>query len=161
MIKFILTNKDCIAIVISTISLMLSIYNFVHGILSRKCKLKIIIHTHYFNNDKTHQFFVTIQNCSQLPISISSIKINNLYPCILEPALVKENIRRSGNTVISRTETKTIPFPINLNSLESCSGYLEFRNVDHFDINDFHISFCTNRKFIKNVTIINDCPSTM
>ena len=154
MYQFIIDNKDIIAPIVSSIALVLSFYNFLYALFCKRCKVKIIVHNHYFS-DKTHQFFVTIQNCSQLPISISSLQINRLYSCVLEPTLVKENIRRSGKEIISRVETKTIPFPINLNSLESRSGYLEFRNIENFDINNFSLSIFTNRRNIKNVKIIN------
>lgn len=145
--------KSHIAILISLISLMLSLYNFVYNFVCRKCKLQIIVHKHLSHNN-THQFYITVQNQSQLPISISSICINNQYFCVLEPALIKETIRHTGNTVTSRTETKTIPFPINLNTLQSYSGYLEFRDIDTFDENNFSISIFTNRRAIKNVNFI-------
>lgn len=144
-----------IPIIISILSLLLSIYNLAYALLCKRCRIKFIIHAHYFNN-KTHQFFVTIQNQSQLPISISSIKMNESIFCILEPCLVKENIRRSGKEIVSRVETKTIQFPINLNSLEGKSGYLEFRNVEDFDINNINFSFFTNRKSIQNIAPIID-----
>lgn len=144
-----------ITIIISTISLILSIYNFAYALLCKRCKIKVIIHAHYFN-DKTHQLFVTIQNQSQLPISISSIKINKSNSCILEPSLVKECIRRSGKEIVSRIETKTIPFPINLNSLEGKSGYLEFRDVENFDIDNINLLLFTNRKSIKRVDLTVD-----
>lgn len=148
--------KSNIVVLISLISLALSLYNFFYSLICKKCKLKIILHDHLSNSNNTHQFYVTIQNCSQLPISISSLCINKKYFCLLEPTLVKELTRRTGNTVISRVETKTIPFPINLSSLQSYSGYLEFRNVDNFDKDNFSISVFTNRKAIKNVTIITN-----
>ena len=147
--------KSNIALLISFISLCLSLYNFAYNLLCRKCKIRIIVHnySHYFD---THRFYVTIQNCSQLPVSISSICINKSCFCILEPSIVKVNTEHSGNTVISRNETKTIAFPINLNSLQSYSGYLDFRGIDNFNKNNFSLSIFTNRKAIKNAKVITN-----
>lgn len=147
--------KSHFTILISLTSLTLSLYNFIYNLVCRKCKVKIIIHNHS-NMSNTHQFYVTIQNCSQLPISISSICINKSYFCILEPSMIEEHIHRKGNNIVSRTETKTIPFPINLNSLQSYSGYLEFRNVHNFDKNNFTLTIFTNRKVIKSVKIVTN-----
>lgn len=151
-VNFITSNP---AISISLVSLLLSIYNFMYNLVSQKCNIKIVIHNH-LQHENTHQFHVTIQNCSQLPISISSICINKFYFCVLEPTLVKEVTRRTGNIITSREETKTIPFPINLNSLQSYSGYLEFRNIDNFEENNFSFSVFTNRKAILKAKIITN-----
>lgn len=144
---------ECISISIAIISLLLSVYNFVRSIFIQRCKVKVIVHEH-FNKNATHQFHLTFENCSQLPISISSICINKNNFCVLEPTLVREVTRRVGNEVIGRTETKTIPFPINLNPLQSYSGYVEFREMNNFDKNNFSISIFTNRKAIKNATVV-------
>lgn len=147
--------KSYNALLISLISLALSLYNFVYNLVCRKCNVKIIVHncSHIFD---IHRFYVTIQNCSQLPISISSICINKSYFCDLEPSLVKENTRRSGDTIVSRTETKTIPFPINLNSLQSYSGHLDFKGITNFDENNYTFTIFTNRKAIKSAEIITN-----
>ncbi len=147
--------KSNVTLLISLTSLALSLYNFVYNVICKKCKIKIIIHNHSYMFD-TLRFYVTIQNCSQLPISISSVCINKSYFCILEPSIVKVNTEHSGNTVISRNETKTIPFPINLNSLQSYSGYLDFSGIDNFNKNNFSLSIFTNRKAIKNAKVITN-----
>lgn len=159
MINFIKNNFSG---VISLIALGLSIYNFVYNLINQKCNIKIVVHKN-MKYRNTQQFFVTIQNCSQLPVSITSIRLNNSNYCILEPTIVKENIRKSGGSIISRTETKSMHFPINLNSLESTSGYLEFRNVNNFDIDNFFFTLFTNRKSvtIKQIININDGSSTL
>lgn len=159
MINFI---KNNFSDVISLIALGLSIYNFVYNLINQKCNIKIVVHKN-MQYRNTQQFFVTIQNCSQLPVSITSICLNDSNYCILEPIIIKENIRKSGGSIISRTETKSMYFPINLNSLESASGYLEFRNVNDFDIDNFFFTLFTNRKSvtIKQIININDGSSTL
>ncbi len=154
MSDFFNNHKDCIALIISIISLLISFYNFIYAYLNKKTKLRISINTHDFH-ETTHQFFITIENRSQLPVSISNIKLNKSYYCVLEPTCIRENIKYSGHDVISRNEIKTVSFPISLNPLESRSAYLEFRNVDNFDINHITFSLFTNRKYIKKVKITN------
>ena len=108
--------KNHLAIIISVISISLSIYNFAYLFFTRCKKLQFEIIKYKclpINGYNIYQFQVIITNKSQLPISISNISLNNIY-CKFDPTRITDKV-------------STISFPISLNSLESKSGWLEFK----------------------------------
>ena len=67
--------------------------------------------------------------------------------------MVKENTKRSGKEVLSYEKYMTMEFPVNLNSLEGKSGYLEFKSDVELKLEDLMFSIYTNRGTIENLKI--------
>ena len=146
--------KNNIVILISLISLLLSLYNFVYTKYSQRKNILIEFISYRIaklNEVYFYQIKMSFTNKSHLPISITNISMNNDLFCTYGPNLVKvEKIPLISNE--SRIEeTKTIQFPINLSQLEGKTGYLEFKISVKIDINYIILNIYTNRGKIKNV----------
>lgn len=145
--------KYHIAIIISGISLLLSLYNLFYSIFVNRKKINIEFLTYRIVKIKEsyiYQFKVSFTNCSRLPISITNISINNNIFCAYGPHLIKvEKIPLVAKE--SRIEeTRTIQFPINLSQLEGKTGYLEFKLPNKLDIEDIILNIFTNRGKLEN-----------
>lgn len=148
-------KMSLLSLIIATISIILSLINFICLIISRHKKLEIDLITYrivklrdfYF-----HQFQIQIHNKSQLPISIKGISCNKINSP-KTPYLVKEETYkdRAGNK--ESIKTMTFSFPINLSSLEGTCGYLEFKSSDKFDINSLKFNAFTNRGKISKIKV--------
>lgn len=149
--------KENIALVISVIGISLSLLNFIIAIISRHKKIKLSI-LEYSRFNKTHQFLLSIENCSQLPISISSIFLitnGQKYECVKIPYTVKSNTTYE-NGKYNTKEIKSISFPIAISSLGGLSGYFEFPNVPTaFETPETVLTFSlyTNRGKIKSLKV--------
>ena len=151
--KFISLFKCNIAIIISGISLLLSLYNFFYSKYVNRKKINIEFLTYRIIKIKEsyiYQFKVSFTNCSRLPISITNISINNNVFCAYGPHLIKvEKIPLVANE--SRIEeTRTIQFPINLSQLEGKTGYLEFKMPNKLNIENIILNIYTNRGKLEN-----------
>ena len=106
--------------ILTIISFCVSIYLFVSKKISERRNIKISILDHAERATQVVQFFIYIQNCSNSPITISSICIvnsNKLYPCELLP----KKIKGSGSDIL-----KTPMFPINFSPKQGHQCFLEF-----------------------------------
>lgn len=144
--------KNHISIIISLISLLLSVYNFIYLLFIRHKNLEFQILKYKLmtmNGYNIYQFQFIVTNKSQLSISISNISIDNLY-CKFDPTRITNKI-------------STVSFPIVLHSLEAKSGWLEFKSKNEIEINTILFNFYTSRGSIKNLipkteNIIDDTP---
>ena len=144
-----------LSLIIATISIILSLINFIHLLISKHKKLEIDLITYrivklrdfYF-----HQFQIQIHNKSQLPISIKSISCNHINSP-RTPYLIKEETYKNISGNKESIKTMTFSFPINLSSLEGTCGYLEFKSVNRFDINSLDFNVFTNRGKISKIKV--------
>lgn len=149
--------KNHIAILISLVSLVISLYNFFYTKYSQRKRISIEFISYRIVKLKDvyiYQIKMSFTNISHLPISITNISMNNNIFCAYGSHLIKvEKIPLISNE--SRIEeTKTIQFPINLSQLEGKNGYLEFKTSEQFDIKDIILNIYTNRGKIENITPI-------
>lgn len=156
-INFLIVHK---VILISTVSLILSVYNFFYSLYSRQKEISVYIEDSrlvHIHNKYCCYLNLAICNKSQLPISIVKISINSIANSSFNSVLYFENTRKIGNTIISREETKTIQFPINLSNLESINGYVEFKSDKEINLENCYFSLFTNRGIIKKLSpLINN-----
>ena len=149
--------KDNIALIISIIGISLSLLNFALVLISRHKKIKLSI-LEYSHGNKTHQFLLGLENCSQLPISISSIFLicdGIKYECTKTPHIVKRDTTYEIG-LYNTKEITSIAFPIAISSLGSLRGYVEFPNSPKaFENHDTVLSFSlhTNRGKIKSLKV--------
>ena len=145
------------SIIISIASLLISLSTYIYNALSKRKKisLSILEYSHACNES---QFFLAIENCSHLPVSISRIFINvdnTLYECKRIPTTVR-TIERSNRGSVTIEEIKTLPFPIALNSLGGLNGYVVFPKSPKISENqDTLVNFqlYTNRGKIKSLKV--------
>ncbi len=145
--------KNHLAILISLISLCLSVYNFLYSLYIRRKKIRIDLVTYLKVREKEHfkyNFCINISNCSQLPISINCLSINNLSCTRNRKYFKRERYSQNGHTM-AQEDTFTFQFPINLNSLESTSGYIELISPTEIDFNSMNFKVYSNRGCIKKL----------
>lgn len=153
-----LSNADRIsfvALIISTISLLLSLSNLIILFISKFKKLEINLVSYRIVKLKDfyfHQFQIQILNKSQLPISIKSISCNDIFSPKM-PHLVKESNHTNSAGIKESIKTMTFPFPINLSSLEGTSGYLEFKSISKIELSALYLDVFTNRGKISKVKV--------
>ncbi len=155
--------KNNFTLIISSISLILSLYNFFYSLYTHHKKIKIDLITYRVVKGKEnfkYNFCINISNCSQLPISITSLCVNNLF-CVHNKKYLKRERYTQGNYTMVQEDTFTFEFPINLNSLESTSGYIEFTSNKEIHFDNIVFKVYSNRGCIKKVkptqlNLIND-----
>lgn len=155
--------KNNFTLIVSITSLILSLYNFFYSIYVRHKKVKINLITYRIKKEKEYlkyNFCINICNCSQLPISITSLCVNNLF-CVHNKKYFKRERYTQGNYTMAQEDTFTFQFPINLNSLESVSGYIEFTSNKEIDFNSIIFKVYSNRGCIKKLkpsqlNLVND-----
>ena len=144
-----------ISFIVSGVSLVLSVLNFVISAINRRRKINISILEYSFSNGE-NQFLISFENCSQLPVSISRIFLHidgEKYECALIPRTVRK-ITHYSNSTSETEEIKTLPFPVYLGSLGCASGYVAFPKCPKgFENNETHVIFelYTNRGKIKSL----------
>ena len=141
--------------IIAILALIISLINLIIYFINNKKKIEINLNTYRFTKLPKGYFYifnVQIVNKSRTPIAIKGINCNGSdNPPI--PYLVKENTKRSGKEVLSYEKYMTMEFPVNLNSLEGKSGYLEFKSDVELKLEDLMFSIYTNRGTIENLKI--------
>ena len=141
--------------IIAILALIISLINLIIYFINNKKKIEINLNTYRFTKLPKGYFYifnVQIVNKSRTPIAIKGINCNGTdNPPI--PYLVKENTRKSGKEILSYEKYMTIEFPVNLNSLEGKSGYLEFKSDVELKLEDLMFSIYTNRGTIENLKI--------
>lgn len=126
----VLLTKENITLAIAILGLLGSIFSWVFNFLSRRKKIRFLIYDYQRLGD-IHQFVFSIENLSQLPISISRIFLvidNKKYECTYIPKRVSETTREIGRKVIERKSEYSLPMPIVLTSLGAMHGYVIFEN---------------------------------
>lgn len=121
---------NIIAITVSIISLFISAFTLIYNIVVRHKKIKINIIQHNFKKH-THLFLLSIENQSQLPISISRIVLkicDNEYRCESVSKMTEETVRKIGNQIIDRKTIYSLSMPISLSSLGGIQGYVIFED---------------------------------
>ncbi len=159
-ITFIQNNQ---AITISLLSLILSLYNFFYSLYVHHKKIKIDLITYLTTKEKglfRYNFCINISNCSQLPISINSLCINDIF-CTHNKTYFKRQRYTQSNYTMAQEDTFTFQFPINLSSLEATSGYIELFSNKELNFSNLIFKVHTNRGCIKNLkpsqlNLIND-----
>lgn len=145
--------KNHSTLMISLISLFLSLYNFIYSLVIRHKKIKVDILKYrkiHLKGNIFYQFQFIITNKSQLPISINNISIGNTF-CKFDPTRITD-------------KELTTKFPISLSSLESNSGWLEFKSKNELDLNSIKFNIYTSRGLCKRVlantiNMVNDHPN--
>ena len=139
--------------IIAILALIISIINLIIYFINNKKKIEINLNTYRFTKLPKGYFYifnVQIVNKSRTPIAIKGVNCNGSdNPPI--PYLVKENTRKSGKEILSYEKYMTMEFPVNLNSLEGKSGYLEFKSDVELKLEDLMFSIYTNRGTIENL----------
>lgn len=153
MINWILSN---IAIVISVISLVLSLYNFFHSIYVERKKLTINLFCYEkikFTDHLVYTFKTIIENNSRLPVSITNISLDNTN-CEYSYDYIFKKSQRHGNIVVNEDKFYGIQLPVNLSALMSISCLIRFNMLDEIDFDNFTLKINTNRGAIKNANVI-------
>lgn len=123
-----LLTKENITFALSLFSAMCVILGWLHSyfITRKKFALHVVAYTALYNNA---WFYIAFENKSRLPISISTISIlidGTYYPCRYIPQVVREKEHYTGSKTEIKEQQFSIPFPINLSSLGSNSGFVLF-----------------------------------
>lgn len=131
-----LSMEDKIKIIslgLGVLGFLISLTNVIILMYSRKVKLNFGIEqlriSPYYNNSNLASVLFVIENCSQLPVSITRmrIKINKTYyDAYRELVLIYEQKTLSGGVIKDSIKTYSNVLPINLSSLASFAGYLSF-----------------------------------
>lgn len=156
-----------ISLIISIISIILSLYNFVVNLITRHRRINIRIERFYIRksyNDMTVKAYISFENLSQLPISITRLQIkaaNELYDCDFFPDYIGETSMSSGNEIYERKYFYTIKTPVNIPALGAVKEWFAFTVpigsiLDDDKVLEFNV--CTNRgkSFIKKFLINTD-----
>lgn len=147
--------ENTIMSLISIIAFGLSLYNFLESLINSVKKIAIdICNIHQYKISDmlfVYQALITISNKSNLPIAITHLVVNKL-PCKIEPSFVSEHKRTKGKEIIYSEIIKTIAFPVNLSSLMSSNGYIEFVSDHPIDKENVKFDIYTNRGKISSVT---------
>ena len=119
--------------VIGIIGFVLSAINFIYFLIIRRKKLSLNFYIHsiadYFDKKQRLKIFFCIENHSQLPISITRIRLllnEKYYDCESSPMIVEEWSRKRNGKVYDQDIIKTKSLPFNLNPLMAESGYIGF-----------------------------------
>lgn len=152
MFDFVKSNP---ALVISTISLIISLYNFAYSLYCRHKKISIdFICYDIFktpSNLFNYTFKVIIKNHSQLPISITNISLNNI-DCENSLNYIAKKTYRSGGNIVE-DKFYGIQLPLNLSCLVSSSCFIRFATINKIDFNNLVVDVYTNRGLIKKCKI--------
>lgn len=136
---------------IAIMSFLLSLYNFISALITHHKNVSVDIiefNEFKFPDHYTYQLQIIVSNLSQLPISITSIKADD-FMCKTKPSFVSETTRTKGGEVVSKENIKTIEFPINLSSLLSTVGYIEFSSPNKLSKTNLLLTLHTNRGTIR------------
>lgn len=118
-----------ISLIISIISIILSLYNFITNLIDKHRRIKIRIEKFYIKkrrHDITVKAYISFENLSQLPISITRLQIkaaDKLYDCDFYPDYVGKVSFDSGK------ETKffyTVRTPVNIPALGAAKEWFAF-----------------------------------
>lgn len=143
--------KDYIAIA----GFVLSIINTSYIFIKNHKKLKMHIDRSaikYYFSDKDHLIIhYQISNLSQLPISITQIKLiinNSSYTCNIHEEVVETATYKNPNRIIHEKISTNDVMPINLPALTSHSGFLSFpipKGTLQGNEKSWIFQICTNR----------------
>lgn len=141
--------------IIGIIGFILSLINFVYVLENNRKKLNIRFGdmnvSDYYEGKDVLKVHFSFENESQLPISITRIQLvieKELYDCLRLPVIIEEVTRKRGTEIYDRDLIKSIPVPINLDSLSAESGFLAFSiSQGKLSKNEKVLTFriCTNR----------------
>lgn len=107
----------------------------IHRIIFNRKNVNTRIVGHNFANGNSLLLYISFENKSRLPISITyiSVLINETwYSCVAYPVIALEETNRVGGKIISHYEYKTLSFPVNLSALGGTSGYVFFEFPEAF-----------------------------
>lgn len=139
-----------IADIIGILGFLISIFTLIINHFQRKTKFKIFV-ADYVNRGSVIQFLLCISNLSSEPLTIVSIKFNEIT-CELEPKKIRGNPEDWNSVTTPR-------FPVCIAAHSSCYVYLEFLGCEHISLNpgtvvNFQI-YTTLRQVQKNITLDN------
>lgn len=157
-----------LSLVISFISLIISLTQFTISIYSRRFTLDISPIGFQKNESELYKSFffkLLIENNSNLPISITNIKVltsdDSLFNCSLTKHFVGESFMTINGQEVNKNVYYTADFPINILPYGATMPYIVFRIPKSADINIFkdsmnsiELEIHTNRK-IKRVSLID------
>jgi len=122
-------NKENVTLVIAVLAFILSTISWVNTLVSNRKKLRISISSYKMIASDASLFYLSIENLSRLPISISRIFLvdgESKYECSCVPQKVLEHTTRSGNVVTEHAVFRNLAVPISLTSLGGIHGYVYF-----------------------------------
>jgi hypothetical protein len=143
-------------LIIAIIALLLSIYNFLYNVISKWTRLDIDVQ--YYKptkiSDKNNLFLLTtFINNSDLPITINKVYLHideKKYLCSINKQHLGNVTQKSGNTIKSEMNYYSIPFPLQINNLDSERGVLVIATNDILHIsNNMELEILTTRGIIK------------
>ena len=114
------------ALVVSVLSLLLSISNWIYLLVTQRRKLFLSVSQYHFDSEMVH-FYLHVANGSRLPVSITRIRLlvgDKFFDCTRFPALVfEERFQSKGETYLHR-EHFSMPMPVSLDPLGAASGFV-------------------------------------
>jgi len=144
-------TKENILAVISILAFIMSLLTWVHTWVCQRKRIRLSI-IQYVQIDCWHILFMSIENLSRIPISISTIyaitENGKCVACKLIPETVLDITNRRGKEITSHEIRKSAQFPISISSLGGLSEYVVFE--DHQNIfpiapTEAIFQVCTNR----------------
>lgn len=117
-------------LIISIAALVLSLSSWVYILITNRKKVNLVVDRYidtYVHPKCIYTFFVIIENCSRLPISISKISIcsgKSEFPFETLSKRVLAQRETQGSKVIRENEIYSCKFPLNLPSLSSSREFL-------------------------------------
>lgn len=147
---------DIISLILGLLGFLLSVANAIYFFYIRRCKLIIrfsrICVSNYINNKSILKVQYSIENRSQLPISVTRIQVviaeTQKVDCLELPIVIEEIERTGKGEVFDRDTIKSETVPFNLQSLAAKSGYIAFEVPRDIVLNkEKRLTFqiCTNR----------------
>lgn len=115
---------------ISVFAFILSLASWVYILISQRRRITIKVYTCRIC-DKSPLFYMSFENMSRLPVSITRITLisNDTHTdCVLIPKEVLATTKMLGNEIQNQDRFYSEKMPINLDSLSCKSGYVYFES---------------------------------
>lgn len=145
-----LFTRNNITLALSIFGSLGTAFTFIHTFIINRKNVNVRIIGHRYSN-KSLLTYMAFENNSRLPISITGISVfigGIAYSCVEPSVIALETTYRTGKTITSHHEYKTLSLPINLSSLGGTSGYVYFEfpeaNIQS-DATQLNFSISSNR----------------
>lgn len=126
-------SRDNITLVLSIFGSLGTIFTLLHSFVSNRKNIDVRIIGHRYTDSHSLLIYVAFENKSRLPIAITGISVfveDVPYSCAEPPVVALKTTSRTGKTITSHHEYRTLTLPVNLPSLGGTSGYVFFETPE-------------------------------
>jgi hypothetical protein len=119
-----------VTLIISGLAFIMSLSSWIHILVTQRRKIRISF-LDYSGIEDTHTFYVSFENLSRLPVSISRIFMladDKPFECTRVPIKVLTLTHKSSNNIVGQKNFYSLDIPISIPSLGAVSGYVAFEH---------------------------------